>query len=110
MELQLRQGHSRPIRWALKKRDNEICAHCGVDCKLIQRIFDHAGLSINKYEWSKRHLHPHYMIMRHFGFKPFSHTWEADHIVEIRHGGEHTLDNLQTLCLVCHKDKTKRNN
>lgn len=109
MQLQIHQGHSGPIRWALRQRDNEICANCGVDCKLIKRIFDHAGRSISQYKWDKRWLHPHYMILRYFGFKPFSHTWEADHIVEVRHGGEHDLENLQTLCIKCHKEKTKAN-
>ena len=36
--------------------------------------------------------------------------WEADHIIEVRHGGGGcTLDNFQTLCIPCHKAKTKAN-
>lgn len=107
-EAQIRRGSSKEIRKALIKRDNEICAYCRVDCKLIKRIFDHAGKSIGNYTWKDRSLHPHFMILRHFGFKPFSHSWEADHIIEVRDGGDHLLENLQTLCIPCHKKKTKR--
>ena len=39
--------------------------------------------------------------------------WDMDHRVEVVHGGaglpaEKQLDNLQTLCIVCHKIKTAR--
>jgi len=35
-------------------------------------------------------------------------SWEADHIVEVRDGGGgRDLFNYQTLCLKCHKEKTK---
>jgi 5-methylcytosine-specific restriction endonuclease McrA len=33
--------------------------------------------------------------------------WQADHIIEVINGGEHSLENLQTLCITCHKKKTK---
>ena len=32
--------------------------------------------------------------------------YEADHIIPYRHGGTTTMDNLQVLCTVCHKEKT----
>jgi hypothetical protein len=35
------------------------------------------------------------------------HLWEADHVVEVVRGGDTTLANLATLCLPCHKAKTK---
>ena len=35
--------------------------------------------------------------------------WEADHIVPVAEGGgETSLDNFQTLCVPCHKEKTRR--
>lgn len=35
--------------------------------------------------------------------------WQADHIVEVHQGGGGCgLDNFQTLCVDCHKDKTKQ--
>lgn len=36
--------------------------------------------------------------------------WQADHIVEVRHGGGGCgMENFQTLCVECHKVKTKLN-
>jgi 5-methylcytosine-specific restriction protein A len=35
--------------------------------------------------------------------------WQADHILEVKDGGGQSgLDNIQTLCLWCHKEKTKK--
>lgn len=34
-------------------------------------------------------------------------TWEADHIIPIAEGGIHHEDNIQTLCVTCHKKDTK---
>jgi 5-methylcytosine-specific restriction endonuclease McrA len=34
--------------------------------------------------------------------------WAADHIVPLADGGPHELENLQTLCGSCHRDKTSR--
>jgi 5-methylcytosine-specific restriction endonuclease McrA len=37
-------------------------------------------------------------------------NWDADHIVEVRHGGGgRDLSNYQVLCKKCHRHKTKRN-
>lgn len=32
---------------------------------------------------------------------------EVDHIKNVASGGGHNLDNLQTLCKTCHKQKTR---
>ena len=32
-----------------------------------------------------------------------SRTWEHDHIVPLKDGGSHALENMQTLCVPCHK-------
>ena len=37
--------------------------------------------------------------------------WEADHILEVVNGGGGCgLDNFQTLCTECHKEKTRKLN
>lgn len=36
--------------------------------------------------------------------------WEADHIVALEDGGEHSLENLRRLCRACHRSKTAREN
>ncbi|WP_220472631.1 HNH endonuclease [Spirosoma foliorum] len=41
------------------------------------------------------------------GNKPPGNQWEADHIVPVHKGGGYCdLDNFQTLCIPCHRDKT----
>lgn len=32
---------------------------------------------------------------------------EVDHVLNIAHGGTHNLDNLQTLCAACHREKSQ---
>lgn len=40
----------------------------------------------------------------------FDDNWEADHIIEVRHGGGGCdMSNFQTLCPGCHKKKTASN-
>jgi 5-methylcytosine-specific restriction protein A len=108
LQIQIKRGSSKHMRIALKRRDNEICAKCGRDCKLVKRVMDRVGSSVLKYQF-KGNLHPYFYVLQAVGFEPFKTTWNADHIREVRHGGTHDLDNLQTLCLPCHKEKTKEN-
>jgi len=40
--------------------------------------------------------------------KKLTSEWQADHITEVRDGGGgRPIENYQTLCIVCHKKKTK---
>lgn len=42
--------------------------------------------------------------------KPFDESgYEIDHVIELRNGGTDDLENLQALCLMCHRVKTNRN-
>ena len=34
--------------------------------------------------------------------------WEADHIHPLIEGGAHTIDNIRTLCIWCHKAETAK--
>lgn len=64
------KGDSQAIRSALYRRDQGVCADCGIQSR---------------------------------GY------WDADHIVPVhRGGGGCGLDNFQTLCPGCHKEKTIR--
>lgn len=44
--------------------------------------------------------------LRERGFVPRRSLWEVDHIVPLIDGGSHAIENLQTLCTPCHKQKT----
>lgn len=123
IEINVRRGVSTYIRKALKKRDEEVCRECGTDLALVRRILRHAERSI--YEWERSGTgaefgfwdaaHEMRWTLQHLIMWPLygeRHTsgqfWQGDHIIEVKAGGEHSLDNLQTLCTVCHKQKTAR--
>lgn len=43
------------------------------------------------------------------GLFPIPPTFEVDHIVEIQDGGRDVAENLQALCVSCHRTKTRLN-
>jgi hypothetical protein len=43
------------------------------------------------------------------GLFPLPPTFEVDHIVELQDGGRDVAENLQALCVSCHRDKTRLN-
>lgn len=45
-EMMFAKGSSTHIRKEVFARDNGICANCGIDCEKIQRISDHAEISL----------------------------------------------------------------
>ena len=104
-------GYLRALVW---KRDKGVCAKCGCDTSLIERVASYAAESyrgIGKrevyYDWS------HQAIWTLFVSMGFHHSrsvtlWEADHVVEVVRDGDSCLENMQTLCVPCHKAKTKQ--
>ena len=40
-------------------------------------------------------------------FKPFAGKVEFDHIHALDQGGAHAVENIQPLCVACHKDKSR---
>lgn len=106
------------LRTAVFERDKGVCACCGADTEKIKRVLARASRSydlltgglIERNGWQDW---PHYAVWRVFrklGFNREAHgtLWEADHIVEVSAGGETSLENIQTLCVPCHKAKTKK--
>lgn len=102
------------LRLAVKKRDHEVCAACGRDCRTLRARLEERLLPF--YEpsspwpirrracrWGKflgRLKLTRYMCS-------LRHLWEADHIVPVSEGGANELSNLRTLCLPCHKAETR---
>lgn len=102
------------IRSTVFARDLGICAECGVDAERRQRVLRLAWLCLWRYALVEFDRYDRYEVVRlgyhfsgMFGRDLWRHSWEADHIVEIRDGGSNDLGNLQTLCLDCHKRKTR---
>lgn len=86
------------LRKMVLKRDKGICKGCGIDCIKAKRI-------INKIKNEDEKL----LLLEFWKFDGHRVFWEADHIVPVfKGGGQSGLDNIQTLCIKCHKIKSKK--
>lgn len=89
------------------ERDGGLCALCGADAGLAQRI-------INRLWWKYGRRASDEVARRAicaaWGVSSWSWSptlWEADHIVPLAEGGTNELGNYRTLCLPCHKNETR---
>ena len=85
------------LRDQVLARDKGVCALCAVDVRTA--FFDLKR---------SRGTHRAKLLLR-WGLKTINRKslWDADHIVPVvEGGGECDLDNLRTLCLVCHRQQT----
>lgn len=96
--------NNRYIRDCLYKRDKAICSVCKIDTKQIAaNALKLADEELHNYLKSNNiSLKRKIWIRKHGGG-----LWDADHIVTVKDGGGVCgLDNLRTLCISCHKNKT----
>ena len=116
----IRSGDQSEMRRYLFEKEKGICQRCGTDCEMIREvakwllrhhIVDGRGKEIGTTSDTCLGLGMLSEFQK-LGF-PIKvtyhglHTWEADHIVPLAEGGTHHEDNLQTLCIACHKQDTK---
>jgi 5-methylcytosine-specific restriction endonuclease McrA len=102
--------------WILQKvfkRDAGVCAECGHDTEQLRRILGHAFRreDVHTVSWTRRYISISFVreeTERRMGFKPAQSYWECDHILERVRDGTNAMENLQTLCVPCHKRKTAR--
>ena len=99
------RSNSGYAREKIFERDRGICSKCGLDTeKLKETLF---ALRLTNEEAYQKLVHS-YKIQYKFGFNLSDHFFEVDHRIPVHQGGGSCgLDNLQTLCLVCHRSKTK---
>ena len=92
-------------RAQVKLRDKGICAICGVDTYKISKGLRAPLKDETHDEWVKRKAE----TRAKYGMSGSRLTyWDLDHKVPVAEGGgEAGLDLLQTLCVPCHKAKTK---
>jgi 5-methylcytosine-specific restriction endonuclease McrA len=80
-------------------RDKGICAECGVD-SLAAYIALKRSRGVGRLR-----------LLAHWGLKSINRKtlWDADHIVPVAEGGGACdLSNIRTLCLICHRQATRR--
>ncbi len=86
------------LREQVFHRDKGLCAVCGVDTVSEQRRIRYARGA------RRQALLAYWGIAKHARKS----LWDAHHLVPVAEGGgECDLDNLQTLCLRCHREATK---
>lgn len=89
-------------------RDQGVCAICKVDTLKIRIAYceerRQRGLPIKAGDKDET-----VVLLENLGFhlsRGVPVFWNADHIIPLKEGGELYLDNVQTLCVPCHKRKT----
>lgn len=114
-EWMVRSSNAR-LRSVVFKRDGGICALCGLDTGLLERILRRFSRSLDGMplvvpEGERLYnvrLGVRRAMYEQLGFIPDRTFWEADHIVPVvRGGGSCGLDNIRTLCRPCHVQVTR---
>jgi 5-methylcytosine-specific restriction protein A len=102
-ELSLRIN-GRYLRNCVYERDKGVCAICKIDTKVTaKQARELTGQDLDeflkKYGISKKRK---LWVKKHGGG-----LWDADHIIPVKDGGGMCgLDNIRTLCILCHKNVT----
>ena len=102
------------LRRELEKRERGVCVECNLDCNaLVRQISIFKSRSKRAAEILK--TSPNFgargnrtLLTRLARTAAKGHAWECDHKIAVFEGGGMcTVENCQTLCVVCHRKKTK---
>ncbi|GAX84585.1 hypothetical protein CEUSTIGMA_g12006.t1 [Chlamydomonas eustigma] len=110
------------IRRQLGKIERGVCTMCGLDCRaLVSKL---QCIRMSSPEWKEKRRHLLLRLAPSFGFVKSGssalmerlitspcegYAWNADHIRGVYEGGGMCdLENLRTLCVVCHRQVTVR--
>jgi 5-methylcytosine-specific restriction endonuclease McrA len=92
-----------PTRLRVLERDGRCCVHCGVNVVDVAEAFTLVQAMHERKPWS-------YPTRQEFakacGYGDGSHTWETNHVVAVVEGGANDDDNLETVCIPCHRVHT----
>lgn len=101
-------------RRKVELRDKGVCAKCGCDTERLKRLLRRAladwgrrFYNQTRQRWEYANAYDDWLRMLGFDTHTYD-LWQADHILEVVRGGSNDLANLQTLCVPCHKEKTKQ--
>lgn len=91
------------LRHRVGKRDRGRCARCGLRCRDLEKSLALLRQVLSRLGQSKVYGD----LRKALKVRSRHSLWDADHIRPVAEGGgECGLDNMQTLCLWCHRDKT----
>ena len=102
------------LRYHVYNRDHGVCATCNMPCVDLEiQIYGYdTMLKLPTPQSAVKRSHHMVMAMRaemqKRGFSVASNRsfWDADHYEALEEGGSWRLENVQTLCVPCHKKKT----
>jgi 5-methylcytosine-specific restriction protein A len=83
------------LRECVFERDRGVCAACGIDTVALRR-------RILRLPFGRRVIEMRALRITR-GRKSW---WEADHVVAVVEGGDSNLENIRTLCVMCHRMAT----
>ncbi len=109
----IRSGDQGAMRRYLEGKEKGICQECGMDCGLLKCVVDWVVRNESEKETSGscfdgmtlKGLRDINVPIKITSASTYV-TWEADHIIPLAEGGTHHEDNIQTLCIRCHKKDT----
>jgi hypothetical protein len=91
------------LRNLVWKRDRGRCAVCGLSCKNLEKSLAQVRQVLARLG----HSRVYGSLRKALGVKNRHTLWDADHVrAVVEGGGECGLENMQTLCLWCHREKT----
>lgn len=108
---------STSIRRLIYERDEGICASCNLDTKEMMREIERMKYvsledKIEYFIKKNPNLIQYTSQLKRIILDPKGtegYLWQADHILPVmKGGGIASFDNLQTLCIFCHLEKTKK--
>ena len=112
-EVGLRCGYG--VRWKLKDRDKGICARCGRDCVALEKalsVIKDMGMPLAGWAyrgWRAKEKKASHLASA-LGITPEQvkkSLWDAHHKKAVADGGGACgLDNLETVCIWCHKKES----
>lgn len=109
------------------ERDHGVCATCGLDTEIVDEVLGYLqGCTVNGRDGKGYRIAPNWYGSdeRRLWFREWrewffdatgiavgshGHLWEADHILPVSEGGGSCgLENIQTLCIGCHREDTRK--
>lgn len=115
-EYNFRKGYSEAIRKAVFARDKGVCALCLLDTEEARHGLQRArhaayALPLRSLEYTAARLaceaEERKWLERGFhGISTAGDWWQGHHVKAVVDGGNHSLDNLITVCTPCHKAAT----
>jgi 5-methylcytosine-specific restriction endonuclease McrA len=88
------------------ERDRGVCKSCKLDTEALRSLL--YRVKAEKGGAAYQGLLRYYEQKTGYSFELGTHAWEADHCLSVADGGGSCgLENLITLCVPCHRAKTK---